>query len=58
MKSEDGPLLAIKDESKVANRDWIDRQTCSLFHIMTNVFMIRNYFDKNALKMNCAKNSL
>ena len=31
MKSEAQPTSMIKEENKVANRDWVDHQACSLF---------------------------
>ena len=40
---------AIEEESKVANRDWVDHQACSLLQyitVITILFIMRNYFDK------------
>ena len=36
---------AIKEESKVANRDWVDHQACSLFqyiNVIANLFIMGN----------------
>ena len=38
-------LRAIKEESKVANRDWVDNQTCSLLqyiNVIANLLIMRN----------------
>ena len=38
---------AIKEESKAANRDWVDHQACSLFqyiNVIANIFIMGNYF--------------
>ena len=40
---------AIKEESKVANRDWVDHQACSLLqyiNVIAKLFMMGNYFNK------------
>ena len=40
---------AIKEESKVANCDWVDHQACSLLQyisVITNVLIMRTYFNK------------
>ena len=40
---------AIKEESKVANRDWVDHQACNLLqyiNALANPFIVRNYFNK------------
>ena len=40
---------AIKEESKAANRDWVDYQACSLLqyiNIIANLFIMGNYFNK------------
>ena len=40
---------AIKEESKVANRDWVDHQACSLLqyiNVIANLFIMRNYFNE------------
>ena len=40
---------AIKEESKVTNRDWVDYQACSLLqyiNAIANLFIMRNYFNK------------
>ena len=39
----------IKEESKAANRVWVDHQSCSMLHhinVITNHFIMRNYFSK------------
>ena len=39
---------AIKEESKVANRDWVDHQACNLLqyiNVIANLFLIGNYFN-------------
>ena len=44
---------AIKEKSKVANRDWVDHQACSLLkyiNVIANLFIMRNYFNDTALK--------
>ena len=41
--------LSIKEESKVANRDWVDYQACSLLqyiNIIANLFIMGNYFNE------------
>ena len=38
---------AIKEESKVANHDWVDHQACSLLNynnVIANLFIMGNYF--------------
>ena len=43
------PWRAIKEESKAANRDWVDHQAGSLLqyiNVINNIFIIRNYFNK------------
>ena len=40
---------AIKEESKVANRDWVDHQACSLLqyiNIIANLFIMGKYFNE------------
>ena len=40
---------AIKEESKVANRDWVDHQACSLLqyiNVIANLFLMGNYFNE------------
>ena len=40
---------AIKEESKVANRDWVDHQACSLLqyiNVIANLFIMGNYFNE------------
>ena len=40
---------AIKEESKVANRDWVDHQACSLLkyiNVIANLFIMENYFNE------------
>ena len=40
---------AIKEESKVANRDWVDHQICSLLqyiNVTANLFIMGNYFNE------------
>ena len=40
---------AIKEESKVGNRDWVDHQACSLLqynNVITNIFVMGNYFNE------------
>ena len=40
---------AIKEESKVANCDWVDHQACSLLqyiNVIANLFIIGNYFNE------------
>ena len=40
---------AIKEESKVANRDWVDHQACSLLQyidVIANLFIMRNFFNE------------
>ena len=40
---------AIKEESKVANRDWVDYQACSLLqyiNVIANLFIMGNYFNE------------
>ena len=39
----------LKEESKVANRDWVDHQACSLLqyiNVIANILVMRNYFNK------------
>ena len=46
---------AIKEESTVFNRDWVNQQACSLLkyiNVLTNLFIMRNYF------INCAERVL
>ena len=40
---------AMRKESKVANRDWVDNQACSLLqyiNVIANLFIMENYFNK------------
>ena len=40
---------AIKEESKVANRDWVDHEACSLLQyidVIANLFIMGNYFNE------------
>ena len=40
---------AIEEESKVANRDWVDHQACSLLqyiNVIANIFIMGNYFNE------------
>ena len=40
---------AIKEERKVANRDWVDHQACSLLqyiNVIANIFIMGNYFNE------------
>ena len=43
----------IKEESKVANRDWVDHQACSLLQYIN---VIANPFKMGFFLMKCAKN--
>ena len=39
----------VKEEKKVANRDWVDHQACSLLQYMnglTNLLIMGNYLNK------------
>ena len=41
-------MRAIKEESKVANRDWVDNQACSLLQyisVIAHLFIMGNYFN-------------
>ena len=52
---------AIKEESKVANRDWVDHQACSLLqciNVIANLFIIGNYFNELRWKIIRANNLL
>ena len=52
---------AIKEESKVANRDWVDHQACSLLqyiNIIANLFIMGNYFNELHWKIIRANNLL
>ena len=52
---------AIKEESKVANRDWADHQTCSVLqyiNVIANLFIIGNYFHELRWKSIRANNLL
>ena len=40
---------AIKEVSKVANRDWVDHQACSLLqyiNVIANLFIMGDYFNE------------
>ena len=40
---------AIKEENKVANRDWVDHQACSLLqyiNVIANLYIMGNYFNE------------
>ena len=52
---------AIKEESKVANRDWVDHQACSLLqyiNVKANIFIMGDYFNELRWKIIRAKNLL
>ena len=52
---------AIKEESKVANHDWIDHQACRLLqnnNAIANLFMMGNYFNELRWKIIRANNLL
>ena len=52
---------AIKEESKVANRDWVDYQACSLLqyiNVIANLFIMRKYFNELRWKIIRANNLL
>ena len=52
---------AIKEESKVANRDWVDHQACSLLqyiNVIANLFIMGNYFNELHWKIIRANNLL
>ena len=52
---------AIKEQSKVANRDWVDHQACSLLqyiNVIANLFIMGNYFNELRWKINRANNLL
>ena len=52
---------AIKEESKVANRDWVDHQACSLLqyiNVIANLFIMGNYFNELRWKIIRANNLL
>ena len=52
---------AIKEESKVANCDWVDYQACSLLqyiNVIANLFIMGNYFNELRLKIFRANNLL
>ena len=39
----------VKQESKIANCDWVDHQACSLLqyiYVIANLFIMRNYFNE------------
>ena len=43
------PLVSWKEESKVANRNWVDHQACSLpqsINVIANLFIMGNYFNE------------
>ena len=51
----------IKEESKVANRDWIDHEACSLLqyiNVIADLFIMGYYFNKLRLKIIRANNLL
>ena len=57
----DPPARHYKEESKVANRDLVDHQACSLLqyiNVIANLFIIRNYFNKLRWKIIRANNLL
>ena len=60
MESEVCPTrIAIKEESKVANRDWVDLQACSLLQyiiVIANLFIMGNYLNKGRRKIIRANN--
>ena len=50
---------AIKEESKVANRNWVDYQACSLLqyiNVIANLFKLGNYFNELRRKIIRANN--
>ena len=50
--------LERSEESKVANRDWVDHQSCSLLqyiNVIANLFIMGNYFINGAEKIIRAK---
>ena len=52
---------AIKEESKVANRDWVDHQACSLLqyiNVIANLFIMGSYFNELRRKIIRANNLL
>ena len=52
---------AIKEESKVANRDWVDHQACSLLqyiNVIANLFIMGNHFNELRWKIIRANNLL
>ena len=52
---------AIKEESKVANRDWVDHQACRLLqyiNVIANLFIMGNYFNELRRKIIRANNLL
>ena len=52
---------AIKEESKVANRNWVDHQACSLLqyiNVIANLFIMGNYFNELRWKIIRATNLL
>ena len=52
---------AIKEESKVAYRDWVDHQPCSLLqyiNVIANLFIMGNYFNELRWKIIRANNLL
>ena len=52
---------AIKEESKVYNRDWVDHQACSLLqyiNVIANLFIMGNYFNELRWKIIRANNLL
>ena len=52
---------AIKEESKVANRDWVDHQACSLLqytNVIANLFIMGNYFNELRWKISQHSSSI
>ena len=52
---------AIKEDSKVANSDWVDHQPCSLLqyiNVIANLFIMGNYFNELPWKIIWANNLL
>ena len=52
---------AIKEENKVANREWVDHLTCSMLQYITviaNLFIMGNYFNELRWKIIRANNRL
>ena len=52
---------AMKEESRVANSDWVDHQACSLLqyiNVIANLFIMRNYFNELRWKIIRAINLL